>query len=399
MSDMENASEELTNGRYSAESSLVMRYLKGSGLDLDDAERTMFREWLARASMQEGVRLLPLFTHGGVDVHLLDESTLMHTRTFKSIDGCVTAAHCKRLGFDKVVLESGGNNGTALTTYCRRLGIETFCFVPQANLPLLNSKTFAHPTSHLIAVRDRGMVKEATHRFARQRGLPLVPRVDWRYEAARFRGSFILEQIMAGRRFDWLSQTISAAFGPIGIYRVLRQHRAGIGALPRFLGVQQATNCPMYRAWQHNGGDRGGAASGEEPLVVSVMYDVRPQTHGTYAELEQLLDESVGSMTTVDAGEFDAFLQRRFNGRTPLEHLDANGISITLHDGGIVEKAGLMSLAGVVKAIDAGTIPSGSRILCSLTGGASEGDGKAMPEHCVDSVEQVDGLYLPEVSQ
>ncbi len=389
---MTNTFERLIDDRHTAETSLVRRYLEACGAGQDAQTRAVFHGLLARASVQEGVRLFPLLAHRGVEIHLLDESSLMHTRTFKSIDGCVTAAHCKLAGHEQVVLESGGNSGAALVAYCQRVGVETFCFVPQANLALLNGELFAHPASHLIAVSDRNMVKEATHRFAGQRGLPLVPQVAWRFEAAMFRGLFILEQMLAGNCFDWLTQTISAAFGPIGIYRALMRHRQEFDRLPCFLGVQQASNAPMYRAWMAS--IRGAANIPErtEPLVVSVMYDEKPQTHGTFAELEHLLHNSGGTMTTVNAVELKAFLSRRFDGRTALELLRDNGVSVAVRDGEIVEKAGVLALAGAVKAIDAGVVTAGLRVLCSLTGGANGSDGKAVPEHVIGSLAQVDEL-------
>lgn len=392
---MTNSFEPFIDNRHSAETSLVRRYLAASGDELDARTRRQFHDWLARASVQEGVRLFPLFEHRGVAIHLLDESSLMHTRTFKSIDGCVTAAHCRLAGHLRVVLESGGNSGTALAAYCQRLGIETFCFVPQANLSLLNGEVFANPTSHLIAVKIRGMVKEATHRFAQQRGLTLVPRVEWRLEAAMFRGFFILEQMLAGNCFDWLAQTISAGFGPIGIYRALMRHRGEFELLPRFLGVQQASNCPMYRAWLASIGGVATIPERDEPLVVSVMYDEKPQTHGTFAALERVLVSSGGSMTTVEASELDKFLSRRFDGRTPLQLLHDNGVLVAMRNGEVVEKAGLLALAGVVKAIDAGVVAAGSRVLCSLTGAAGGGGDNAVPEHVIDSLAQVDQLPLP----
>lgn len=392
---MTSSFDALVDDRHSTETSLVRRYLVASGDELEARTRAQFHDWLARASVQEGVRLFPLFEYRGVAIHLLDESSLMHTRTFKSIDGCVTAAHCGLAGHRRVVLESGGNSATALAAYCQRLGIETFCFVPQANLPLLNGEVFGNPTSHLIAVKNRDMVKEATHRFAQRHGLTLVPRVEWRLEAAMFRGFFILEQMLAGNCFDWLVQTISAAFGPIGIYQALMHHRREFEQLPRFLGVQQAANCPMYRAWMASIGGVQNIPERDEPLVVSVMYDEKPQTHGTFAALERLLMSSGGNITTVDAGELDEFLSRRFDGRTPLQLLHDNGVLMAMRNSEVIEKAGLLALAGVVKTIDAGVVIAGVRALCSLTGAANAGDGNAIPEHVIDSLAQVDQLPLP----
>ena len=46
----------------------------------------------------------------GVEIYLLDETSLMHTRTLKSIDGCVTIAKCKQAGLQRVVLEESAEH-------------------------------------------------------------------------------------------------------------------------------------------------------------------------------------------------------------------------------------------------------------------------------------------------
>ena len=120
--------------------------------------------------------------------------------------------------------------------------------VPGENLSLLDSAAFEAPTTHLIAVRDRERVKQVAGELRKREGLPKVPQPEWRLEASMFIGSYLLEAMLEGLHFDILAQTISAAFAPIGIFRVLRQHQPELGRLPGFLGVQQAPNCPMYQA-------------------------------------------------------------------------------------------------------------------------------------------------------
>ena len=386
--------ELLVDHRQSPESSLIRRYLRGCGLELGAAEAERFQEYLGAASIEEGVRIVPLLVHRGVRVDVLDETSRMHTRTFKSLDGCVTAAHCMRNGYDRVVLESGGNAGTAIAAYCRKLGIETYCFVPERNLPLLNSQVFSSATNHLIAVQEDGMVKAASRRFAQKHGLPMVPSVEWRFEAGMLRGQFILEQLLAGRRIDWLAQTISAAFGPIGIYRGLRRHGRGLPAMPRFLAVQQATNCPMFEQWRRglDVGGRGGRIDGQ--LLVSVMYDTAPQTHGTYPELADLVQDTRGSMTTVSRDELDSFLDRRFDDGTVIELLARQDIRFGERSGEVSEKAGLLALAGLLKQIDCGDIAEGSVALVSLTGGAADNCGGVACGQRITSIEQVDQIPL-----
>ena len=209
---------ETIDRKYPAESSIVLRYRNAFTFGTEE-EDARFKDLLKTTSIREGARIFSLMNYKGVEIFALDETSLMHTNTLKSIDGCVTTARCKMAGYNRVVLETGGNTGAALTAYGTRAGLETFCFIPQENLPLLNSKFFGSPKAHLISVEEPGMVKKSAQSFERLYGLKHIPETHWRIEASRFRGLRILEYMLEeGRKFDWITQTISAAFGPIGIY-------------------------------------------------------------------------------------------------------------------------------------------------------------------------------------
>jgi hypothetical protein len=66
-----------------------------------------------------------------------------------------------------------------------------------------------------------------------------------------------------------------------------------------------------------------------------------------------------------------------------------NGVRIGTRNGEVVEKTGLIALAGTVKGIANGTIARGSKVLCCLTSGTRAGDGKARPDYVVSSLERV----------
>jgi threonine synthase len=378
---------------HSPESSIVLRYLDAFNFGMTDEESAQYKEWLRKTSIQEGARIFPLLSYKGVDIHILDETTLMRTRTLKSIDGCVTTARCKLMGEETVVFESGGNTGSALTAYGQRAGLETYFFVPEANLSLLNSKLFEPDRAHLISVKERDLVKEATHAFASATGYRKIPEVAWRYEASRFRGCFILEHMIENGPFDWLAQTISAAFGPIGIYNVLERFGGVQGRIPRFLGIQQEGNCPMYRAWKSKGTMSASVdISPDKDLLAKVMYDVKPHTHGTYEDLRTVLIGTQGDIESINRHEFSKAMGLRFDSKSILDLLENNGLEITMHDGDVTEKAGLIALAGTLKGIDDGTIPAGSKVLSSLTGGASLADNRARPDHRICRLKDINGL-------
>ena len=376
---------------YTCETSIVARYRNAFTFGAPE-EDARFKELLLETSLREGARVFPLLTYRGVDIHILDESSLMHTGTLKSIDGCITLAQCKLRGYERVVFESGGNTGTALTEYGQKAGLETFLFLPEENLPMLDSRVFEPDRAHLISVAEPGWVKEAARAFVGLNGIRHIPEVAWRYQASMFRGFFILEYMLTNGGFDWLTQTVSAAFGPIGIYRVLHSFFTGTAGIPRFLGFQQEANCPMYKAWKSR--DKTLEASPPEPrigdkLLTKVMYDVAPYTYGTFDDLKDVLTTTRGDLSTVNHTEFFALLDQGFDGKGVLERLEERGFNVRAKDGEIVDRTGLIALAGTLKAIEGGKIAEGSKVLCCLTSGTGRADGKAVPEYRVSSLENV----------
>jgi threonine synthase len=392
--------ESAVDSRHHPASSVVLRYLNAvswneSAANESRIDEARVKELLAQASIAEGLQIVPIADYRGVKIDILDESSLMHTRTLKSIDGCVTAALCKSQGIERVVFESGGNTGTALAAYAQRLGIESFCIVPEDNLPLLDSRIFSSPRLHLIAVEDPASLRELIALVEGVCAVTRVPRVPWRIMASEIVGCFILEQLLGGRRYDYLAQSISAAFGPIGIYRVLERNHA---PMPGFIGVQQAQNAAMFNAWRAGTIDIEPAHfKSTKDLLSRVMYDATPQRYGTFDSLRELLDRSGGFLTTVDREEFDALIMRG-PGIGGLQSLSAAGVEITRRGGEIVdeifEKTGLMALAGIFKQIDAGAIAPNSRVLCCLTGGTANPDGRAIPELRIRNASSARGELL-----
>jgi hypothetical protein len=377
--------------RHEATQSVVLRYRRVVQPEITDDRSALADEWLQKTSIREGARIVPLLDYRGVELYVLDETSLMHTRSIKSIDGCVTTAKCKALGYDRVVFESGGNTGTALTVYGQGAGLETFLFVPEDNLCLLNGAHFAAPTAHLFAVEDPGLVKPAAQRLREVYDLHHIPRTEWRYEASRYRGCFLLEYLLEGHSFDWITQTISAAFGPIGVYSVLTQFADGLTRVPRFLGVQQQANSPMARAWR-DGREKPvqSEARPTEPLLANVMYDTKPYSYGTYDDLRETLVRTGGDIVTVNHAQFAELLERDFDGQSILARLADVGIEITIQDGQVLEKAGMLCLAGTLDQIDRGRIESGCKILWCLTGGMSEGNGQAKPDYRISDLESLE---------
>lgn len=386
------AFDRLIDHSRTPEESIVCRYRRAMRFYEDAARNEAFCNRLLQTTIREGARVVEPITYKDVAVYVLDETTGMATGSLKAIDGCLTSARCLEEGVERIVFESGGNTGTALTRYGQEAGLETFLFCPVENLDLLDSRLFLPETAHLAGVVHRGSLKHLARLFARKSGIRHVPDRSWRYAASMLRGLFILEQLLTVRQYDWITQTISAAFGPIGIYRVLDGFRNDLPTLPRFLGVQQEANCPMYQAWRQARPPEDIAPATPDPLLTRVMYDHSPQTYGTYEDLCSLLQMTAGDMVTVNGAEFGA----RCAESSLLESLVSRDIPITVRSGDIVDKTGMIALTGTFKAIDAGVIPAGSNVLCCLTGGVTGADGSARPEAVIGDEREL-RAYLKKI--
>lgn len=372
--------------------SVVLRYRHALQLAPTQAEDQRLKDLLEKTSIQEGLRIFHLLNYRGVEIYVLDETSLMYTHTLKSIDGCVTTAHCLLRGYQRIVVESGGNTATAIAAYARRHGVQVFCVVPEENLSLLDRESFGVGSTHVIAVERPGLVKEVARRFARASGAQRVPETQWRYQAAMLIGCFLLERFLDDEPFDWLVQTISAGFGPIGIYRTLDAYGWDTHTSPRFLGVQQDMNAPLYRAWKADAtAVEPTAPASTAALLTQVMYDGAPQTYGTFPELKALLQRTRGELTTLSRADFEQFLLADRVDSDILQRLQDHGVAIGVRNRDIIDKTGLIALAATLRVIASRGIPRGDRVLVCLSSGANVADGTISAECRVSEPSSIDG--------
>ena len=366
---------------YSSSSRLILRYasaLLSNGL-IDAIQLT---------TQQEGSRILELGEYHGVQLFLLDESSGMKTGTYKSLDGCLTTAICKNSGYKQVAFSSGANTGVALTDYAGKIDLETFFFCPTNTLFKLDGRLFERHGAHLIAIQGQDQrVKEAATLFASFCNIPVIPKMEWRLLSARFRSLFIAESMRQMKHgFDWLGQAVCAGFGPIGVFKTLRElsQSGEIDPqwIPKFLGIQQARVSPIVEAWNNK---RDNLASTNfdgsgEPFIEPALYNANPAQ--TYPLLNEILQVVGGHMMAVRVADFEQYLDDF------LELLTKAGIQPTLiranGKADYIEKAGLLAGTGILKAINDGLIRSGESVLCCLTGGAGPLPEKpAVPEFVI----------------
>ncbi|HEY6000277.1 MAG TPA: pyridoxal-phosphate dependent enzyme [bacterium] len=359
--------------------SLILRYHRAIGFD------ELSEDDYRRVSLREGARILEFLEYKGVRVYLDDESTLMASGTFKSLEACFVMALCRKRGYRAAAFSSGANLGAALSLYGRSAGVETFFFHPDATSWKLDDASFAFPGAHVISVdRPERDVKRAALLFAEMSGIPHVPALEWRFAATGLRALFVFETMVERRlRFDWVSQTICAGFGPIGFYdrvgALVREGAMGVEGVPKFLGIQQEARSPMARAWRkgHRRIEAEDAECVSDDLLDQALYNTNPE--GSYPLLCRHLERYGGELRALRREEYERrlplLLRELANNDIPVKTREVNGREE------IMEKAGIMALAGTLQAIDEGTIREGETVLSFFTGGAGGFSGReAVPE-------------------
>jgi threonine synthase len=368
--------------------SLILRYHRAIGF----AE--LSRDDYRQVSLREGARILEFLDYKGVRIYLDDESTLMASGTFKSLEACFAMALCRKRGYRAAAFSSGANLGAALSLYGRTAGVETFFFHPDATSWKLDDASFASPRAHVVSVdKPERKVKRAALLFAEMSGIPHIPVMEWRFVATGLRALFVFETMLERRlRFDWVSQTICAGYGPIGFYdrigALVREGAMSGESVPKFLGIQQESRSPMARAWRrkHRRIEAEDIDSVSDDLLDQSLYNTNPEA--SYPLLHRHLELYGGELRALRREEYEKHLPllRRAlaNGGIPVKTRRMNGREE------IMEKAGIMALAGTLEAIDEGTIRKGETVLSFFTGGAGDFSGReAVPECLIERDEDL----------
>ncbi|MDC0723718.1 pyridoxal-phosphate dependent enzyme [Nannocystis bainbridge] len=367
----------LIDRRFAASQSLLLRYHKvlavpGPAVDVTLAD-------LEACSHGEGATTFALAGEGEREVIVCDESSRMFTGTYKALDACLSLALLRRAKVTRVVASSGGNLSAALAAYATRAGIEAFLFQPRRTLYKQRADHFGAGV-HLIAVDlPEPEIKQIARSFAERFGMAHVPDVRWRMAASAVRAMFVLESAAALGRIDCLAQTVCAGFGPAGIYQCFAAlRRAGLlrrSEVPRFLGFQQEANAPIVRAWQAGEPTLGREHVRPEPdrYLEPGLYNTDPSRE--YARLAALLREVGGEMLALSEEDVAR------HGGPLLARMQAAGFEFSRLPGSdeVVEKTGLLTGVGVLKAIAEGQVTPGERAMLMLTGGVRELAGSAPP--------------------
>jgi len=362
--------QNLINDGTPADHSLILRYHAILPKILPDGAVT--NEDLTMSSLAEGARIFPLAQYRGVDIWACDESSLMATGTYKDLDACLMAAIARHTGLGSIVLSSGGNLGYAMARYAQKAGLKVYFFHPKSTLYKLDAANFDDEGVKVITVdRPEPEVKSLALNFAKTYCIEHVPDVEWRYAASTVRAMHIAENLLSsGNQVDWLAQAICAGYGPVGIYDcwsgLIDEGILPSDVVPPFLGIQQASNAPIVRAWQAGALEiTRQLTQGASPdkLIEPGMYNTNPNNN--YSNLLNTIERYGGDFIAIDGDDYKSHED------TVTGWFRDSGLEFTINpqSGEILERAGIMTGIGIMNAVDQGHIKKGNRVLYLLTGG------------------------------
>jgi threonine synthase len=247
-----------------------------------------------------------------------------------------------------------------------------YFFHPRSTLYKLDAANFAGDRVKVITVdRPEREVKRLAKEFADTYGITHVPNLDWRFAASAVRAMHIMERsLLPGRRVDWMAQTICAGFGPVGIYDcwswLIGKKLMPADMVPSFLGIQQAANAPIVRAWEKGSRritEQDIVANSLESYIEPGLYNTNPNIN--YANLNDLNERYGGAFLAVEGDDYSTYEQ------TVINWFRDAGLEFTRmpQSGEILERAGILTGVGILKAIEVGVLEQGSRVLYLLTGG------------------------------
>ncbi|HEU0202861.1 MAG TPA: pyridoxal-phosphate dependent enzyme [Burkholderiaceae bacterium] len=379
--------DELIDRSIPSEESLIRRYHKI--FELEGMHDAPGRAALARTSRTEGARVFELAEVGGVRIVACDESSRMTTGTYKDLDACLICAHALETGLDALVLSSAGNLGRAVSRYSAEVGLRVFLFHPKTTLHKLDAASFGRGNTKVVCVDlPEPEVKSLAKNFARRHGLPHVPDTRLRLAASATRAMHLLEITAEWGPIDCIAQTVCAAYGPLGIYacfsKLLRHGFIRRSHVPRFLGFQQEANAPITQSWIAGSSQlpepgRGGAAR-PDTYIEPGLYNTHPaDSYGDFFNLMRRFGCEMAAVSSQDYARYAPVM---------LEHFDRSDFRFARcpRSGEIVEKAGLLTGIGILKAIDERRLVAGESVVYLLTGGSrSAGAGVLTPDAQVDA--------------
>jgi threonine synthase len=302
----------------------------------------------------------------GVEAHLKLELT-NPTGSFKDRGMCVAVARALQDGATTLICASTGNTSASAAAFAAAAGLRCVVVVPSGKIAagkLLQAQVAGALVIQIDGSFDDGL--DAVRELANHPGIALVNSVNpYRIEGQKTAAWEVCEDL-GMQAPDWLCIPVGNAGNITAYWRGFKEwHERGlIDRLPRLLGVQAAGAAPLVDG-----------APVEHPETIATAIRIGKPARGDQAL--QAIKESGG----------------RIIKRTDAQLVEAYA-ALPAEAGIFCEPASAISVAGLVSALDDGTIERGSRVACVLTGHGLKDPDTAMevvhpPIHCAPTADAI----------
>jgi len=308
-----------------------------------------------KVSLQEGkTPMIPSLRLGenlGIFLAYKDE-TRNPTGSFKDRAAAVMLSVARELGVDSVTTASSGNGAGAISLYAALSGISAYIFMYRPTRQKLIQALSYGAKVFLVETSSEARVLELAEEAAEVFGWSLLnttaaanPFVTEGYKTISYE---IYEQGQ-GDVPDWIAIPVGSGSLLIGIWQGFCELRKAklLQTIPRLLGVQPAGSAPIARAFLSGARTIDPVESADTIATALSLED--PGVSGL--ETLRVVQESNGAMLTISD-----------------EELGDTTRMLARQDGIFGEASGVISVAGVIKAVKQQIIKPGENVVCVVTG-------------------------------
>ncbi|MEM2021776.1 MAG: threonine synthase [Zestosphaera sp.] len=285
----------------------------------------------------------------------IKDETRNPTASYKDRGMSVAVSVAKEFGYRKLVTASSGNAAVALSAYAARAGMEVYAFViEQASYSKVAQLLFYG--AKVVRVRGLGredptvkMMRLTYEKFGFFPSPSFGPFNPYQIEGSKTISYEMIEQLQ-WRVADWVFIPVGAASLLTGVWKGFRDYvELGlINEYPRLFAVQSTGNPPFVRAFKE----------GQDPL------NIRPWDH-PHTIAWGLEDPYPWDG---DAG-LAALRITKGNADEVEDTLIVEAMKLLASSEGIfAEPSGVASLAGLMKALQAGLIDKDEEVVVLITG-------------------------------
>lgn len=329
-------------------------------------------KYLLSLSMGEHEQIIDAGYYQHAHLYLYDMTTMNPTQTFKDYIGCLTLAYCLQNNINCFCVQSSGNTAMSIIHYGRQTPqIKIIVFYMDKNAYKIDADDLPTNVTLVQVNSTEKKMRQIVKRFSDLTNIPILPNDVIQLNANKLRANYLNDNyIKKGVHFDWIVQSLSGAYGPIGLYHGFSEIESAM-KVPKLLGVQQEAVCPYVKILGESIPENHVAADENILMLEPTLFRTEPGPE-LVAKMRHILDTYGGKLKMLTNNDYHRYSVKA------IQLLANNGINIA--PGGtkghqVQEIAGVLSVAAVLHEIEIsnGIITKDQAVLICVTGGARAG--------------------------